>query len=347
MIKIIIAIGVLLVLAIILAIFRVHKLVDVFRGTEKKYVTASNKVNAALFLVFLIVGGIAFFWYSIAEYDRYQIPIASKHGVVTDNLFWVTMWITGAAFLLCNILLFGFSFFYQHKKERSAYFYPDNGKLELLWSVIPAIVLAILVFTGWKAWSDVTSKAPDDAEVIEVMGYQFAWKTRYPGKSNKLGAHDYQLIDAGNPFGIDLKDKNSFDDFSPLEMHLPKGKPVLFKIRARDVLHSVFAPHFRLKMDAVPGMPTRFWFIPEKSTEDMRQETGNPDFDYEIACTEICGRGHFSMRLKVVVDEPEEYEKWKAAQQTWLAQNPEYLEKVPAELREMAKIAAGIQEDEQ
>src|SRR5690606_18298201 len=113
-----------------------------------------------------------------------------------------------------------------------------------------------------------------------------------------------------NEFGLDFTDRSSFDDFIPRELYLPKGRPVEIKIRARDVLHSFYLPHFRVKMDAVPGMPTRFGFTPTKTTEEMREETGNPDFNYELACAEVCGRGHFSMRMIVVVLEPEEYDKW-------------------------------------
>ncbi|NJN42771.1 MAG: cytochrome c oxidase subunit II, partial [Flammeovirgaceae bacterium] len=105
-------------------------------------------------------------------------------------------------------------------------------------------------------------------------------------------------------------------------------------------------PHFRVKMDAVPGMTTHFKFTATKSTADMRNETGNPNFNYELACTEICGKGHFSMRLLVVVDELEDYEKWKASQESWLKQNPEYLKRVPAGLRESAMIKAGIPLDQ-
>lgn len=148
-----------------------------------------------------------------------------------------------------------------------------------------------------------------------------------------------------NEFGLDLSDKNSFDDFKSLELHLPVNKEILLKIRAKDVLHSVFLPHFRVKMDAVPGMPTQFKFTVTKTTQQMRDETGNPDFNYELACTEICGRGHFSMKMAVVVEEEAAYERWKASQEAWLKQNPDYLEKVPAALREAAMINAGLQKD--
>ena len=194
---------------------------------------------------------------------------------------------------------------------------------------------------GWIA------PASADAEIIEVIGQQFAWSVRYPGVKDKvLGTVNYKLIDnSGNEFGLDLTDKNSFDDFKSLELHLPVDKEILLKIRAKDVLHSVFLPHFRLKMDAVPGMPTQFKFKATKTTAQMREELGNPNFNYEMACAEICGKGHFSMRMPVVVEDQETYERWKASQEAWLKQNPDYLKKVPGALKEAAMIKAGMQKD--
>ncbi len=346
MFEVIIAIGVLLLLIILFTLFRISTLVNVVKGTDKKWVSSSNKVNAALMLLFMLGGFGFFFWYSWAYFDKYTMPVASEHGVLTDQLFWVTTAVTGVVFVVTNVLLFYFGFKYQYKEGAKAKFYPDNTKLELLWTVVPAIVLSVLVFTGLKAWNDITSTASEDAEVVEIMGYQFAWGVRYPGvKDNQLGDYDFRRIDAANQFGMKLEDENTYDDFMPLEMHLPVGKEVLLKIRARDVLHSVFIPHLRVKMDAVPGMPTHFKFIPTKTTEEMRTELGDAEFDYFITCTEICGRGHFSMKLKLVIEEEADYEAWKAEQQPWLKLNEDYLEQVPAEKRELAKIKAGIESD--
>lgn len=340
--NLLLGVSVVLVLVILFMIFKLTTLIGVAKGSKRDEDAGSNNINAVLMLLFLIISGIVTLYYSVAWFDDYHLPVASEHGVVTDKLFWITMVITGIAFVITQILLFYFAFRYRYKKNAKAIFYPDNSKLELIWTVVPAVVLTVLILYGLKAWNTITSAAPPEAEVIEVMGAQFAWRVRYPGEDNKLGRYDYRKIDASNAFGMDLSDKNSLDDFVPRELHLPKGKPVLLKIRARDVLHSVFLPHFRLKMDAVPGMPTQFWFIPSKSTADMRQETGNPDFNYELACTEICGKGHFSMRMLVVVDEPADYEKWKKEQKTWLSLNPEYMTQVPEELQEVAMISAGI-----
>ena len=333
-----IAVGALLLLSVVWMVYRIQTLVSVVKGSDKKIATGSNKVNAFLFLVFLVGSGILMFWYSIKEFDNYQMPVASEHGVITDELFWITMAVTGVVFLITHVLLFIFPYKYQYKEGRKAAFYPENHKLELIWTVVPGVVMAGLVISGWMAWSDITAPAPEKAHVVEIMGYQFAWDVRYPGKDNVLGDYDYRLINASNSHGIDFTDKNSIDDFPSPKVVIPKGEPVLFKIRARDVLHSVFAPHMRLKMDAVPGMPTRFWFVPTKTTAEMRAELNDPEFEYEIACTEICGRGHFSMKKVIEVVEPAEYRKWLAEQKSFLQQNPSLAEGLKTENKEIAGI---------
>lgn len=346
MMSLIIGLGVVLVLAILYLIFRIGNLVSLVKG-KKDEDTSWNSLNAYLFMLFMIAGLIGFFWYSFAHFDSYNLPVASEHGVVTDYLFWVTMAVTVVAFVLIFIVMFWFTFKYRYEEGRKAAFFADDHKLEIVWTVVPAIVLALLIFSGLRAWNDITAPASKDAVVIELIGQQFLWTARYPGvKDKQLGVHNYKMIDASNEFGLDLSDANTYDDFKSLELHLPKGQEVQLMIRAKDVLHSVFLPHFRLKMDAVPGMQTTFKFIPTKSTAEMRAETGNPNFNYEMACTEICGRGHFSMKFPVFVhDSVEDYEKWMASQEAWLKQNPEYLQRVPPELRESAMIKAGIPVD--
>lgn len=346
MMSLIIVLSVALILGILYLIFRVSSLVGIAKGKQGKPDSA-NSINAGLFIVFMVLSLAGFFWYSFTHFKSYTLPVASQHGVRTDTLFWVTMGVTVVAFVIISIVMFVFLYKYRYQEGRKAKFYPDNHYLELTWTIVPAIVLTVLIFTGLKAWNDITSQASKDAEVIEIVAQQFAWTARYPGvKDQTLGKTNYKLIDNfGNEFGLDLTDKNSFDDFKSLELHLPKGKEILLKIRAKDVLHSVFLPHFRVKMDAVPGMPTQFKFVVTKTTEEMRKETGDPNFGYELACTEICGRGHFSMRMPVVVEEEEAFNKWKASQETWLKQNPDYLKKIPDALKEAAMIKAGMQKD--
>lgn len=346
MTSLIIGIGVILVLIILYQIFRVSNLVSIAKGKESDRVDSSNSLNAALFIIFMVVSLGVFFWYSFEYFDDYNLPIASVHGADTDLLFWITMAVTVAAFSIISVVMFVFIYQYRYKEGRKAKFYPDNHYLELAWTIIPAIVLTILIFTGLRSWNEITAPAAEDAEVIELVGQQFAWTARYPGvKDNKLGGYNFRLIDAVNEFGLDLTDKNSFDDFKSLELHIPKDKEVLLRIRAKDVLHSVYLPHFRVKMDAVPGMTTLFKFTATKTTQEMRDELSNQNFNYEMACAEICGRGHFSMRMLVVVHEPDDFEQWKKGQESWLKQNPDYLKKVPAALQEAAMIKSGMQKD--
>jgi cytochrome c oxidase subunit II len=347
MMSLLIVLSVVLVLAILYMLFRVGNLISVAKGRRAdNRVEANNGVHAILFIVFTVLSLGAFFWYSYTHYDVYTLPIASEHGVQTDAVFWITMAVTVVAFVIISIIMFVFVYKYQYKEGRKAKFYPDNHYLELAWTIIPAIVLAVLIFTGLRAWNEITSPPSEEAEVIEIVGQQFAWIVRYPGvKDNELGSVNYKLIDAVNEFGLDLTDKNSFDDFKSLDLHLPVNKEIHLKIRAKDVIHSVFLPHFRVKMDAVPGMTTVFKFTVTKTTEQMRAEVSNPNFNYELACTEVCGRGHFSMRLNVIVEEQEAYEQWKASQEAWLKQNPDYLKNVPDALKEAAMIKAGIQID--
>jgi cytochrome c oxidase subunit II len=322
--------AIVLILAILVVIFRLQVLSAVFKGRYEKRVGVSNDINALLFVIVFVVG-LAGFYYSYQDASASFLPAASsEHGVRTDYMFWFSMAILVAAFIATNALLYIFPYFYKYKEGKKAYFYPDNHKLEMAWTIFPALVMAGLVVFGYKEWTQITSPAPKNAEVIEIMAKQFAWQVRYPGKDGVLGNYNYRNIDAINEFGIDMKDSASYDDFTPRELHLPKGKAVLLSIRARDVIHSVFLPHFRVKMDAVPGMPTHFWFTPTKSTSEMRIETGNAKFNYELACTEVCGRGHYSMRYLVVVDEPEDYEIWKQSQETFVSINRDYAaEKAP------------------
>jgi cytochrome c oxidase subunit 2 len=350
MTSIILGIGVVLILVIIMMIFRVQSLISLVRGTPTTRETTSNKVNAAMWVVFLVLGTIGAVWSSIAASDYFLPDASSPHGRETDDLFWITMGITGAVFFATHVLLFYFPWKYRFRENRKASFYPDNNRLEVIWTVVPAIVLTLLVLSGWKVWRDITNPAQtDNGVMVEIVGKQFNWEVRYPGDKHaelgkrrpELGGFDFRLIDASNVVGIDLTDENSFDDFMAREIHLPKGRQVMLKIRARDVLHSVFMPHFRVKMDAVPGMPTKFAFTPDRTTKEMREELGNPEFNYELACTEVCGRGHFSMRTIIVVEEEAEYNAWVAKQKPWLAQNRDYLNKVPANLQEKALRVIG------
>ena len=346
MLSLIIVVAVVLIIAVAFTAYRVTALVDVVKKDKNDdYVPKSNTAQAVLGILFLVGGVVAFFYFSMKEYDNYNLPIASEHAVITERLFWITMAVTVFVFIITQIFLFGFGWKYRYKKENKAHYYPHNNTLEIIWTVVPAVVLAWLIISGLKQWTVITGPAPEDAEVVEVMGYQYAWAFRYPGKDGKLGSYDFRKIDAINSMGIDLTDQAGHDDFMPTQMVIPKGKPVLLKIRGRDVIHSVYNPHFRVQMNAVPGMPTQFWFTPSVSTAEMREQTGNPDFNYELVCNKICGKSHYGMKGIIVVLEEDEYQAWYKENQenSFLKMNPDYISEVPEGLKEAAKIAAGIE----
>src|SRR5690606_4917444 len=260
---------------------------------------------------------------------------ASEHGHQIDHIWNLTVFFTGIVFIGTQFLLFYFAWKYRENKGRSAAFIHDNLKLELLWTIIPSIVLVILLLRGLLAWNDIMADVKEDDEYmeIEVMGMQFNWLIRYPGEDNMLGARDFRLTSGVNPIGQVWSDPKNLDDLQPSEIVLPVGKKVRVRILAREVLHSFFLPHFRVKMDAVPGMPTYFVFTPSITTEQYRQQLSeypeyqvpadpsDPNgpqkwevFDYELACAELCGSGHFSMRKVVRVVEEDEYNAWLASQ---------------------------------
>ena len=345
------ALTILLVLVLLLVVFgllfRLQILPSIFSGTFTRDIGMSNSVNAVLMLVFLFGGG-AWFAYSFVEnFNKMNPPIASVHGHKMETMFWTTMAVIGVAFVITQALLFIYAYKYQYKEGRRAYFFSHNNTIEVVWTIIPAVVMASLIFAGWKAWTRITGPAPKESVVLEVMGKQFNWLVRYPGRDMKLGVVNYRMIDAVNEFGFDLSDKSALDDFTASEIHVPKGVPVLIKIRSRDVLHAVYMPHFRVQMYAVPGMPTRFWFTPTVTTDEMRAKLGNPKFNYELACNQLCGGSHFAMKATVVVDEPDDYQNWYASQQSFSQKNPEVLAAFKQKAKTMvAPVAAAVEEKE-
>lgn len=308
-------IGVLL-LVVLYQIATIFDLIGIVKGQKDPFEKSNSYNSLLLFLFMLAFLGLGA--WSAYEYSDWFLPeSASVHGKWIDNMFNTTLVWTGIIFFLTQILLFYFAFRYSKRKgdDRKALYYPENGKLEMAWTIVPAIVLLGLLVLGAKSWYKITAPAPEDAIILEATGYQFGWVLRYPGKDGKLGKRDYKLIDGTNAIGIDFNDPAAQDDLLVGEIHLPVNKPVLVKIRSRDVLHSFYLPHFRVKMDAVPGTPTRFWFTPEITTAEMRKKLNKPEFNYELACAEMCGAGHFGMLKNVIVETEEEFNAWLNEQQ--------------------------------
>ena len=330
-----------LIIVIAVQIGKVTELAAKIRG-EKEMEDMANKRHSIYILVFMVLF-IIFCIASALYYKNWMLGYgphvaASEHGVPLDNLFNVTVFFTALVFFITQILLFYFAYRYRARIGHKARYLPHNNRLEIIWTIVPAIVMAFLVISGLDVWNQVMADVSEDEEYIEfeATGMQFAWLLRYPGPDGKLGRKDYTLISGSNPLGQDWTDKKNADDFHPNEIVLPVGKKVRVRINSRDVLHNFFLPHFRLKMDAVPGMPTYFVFTPTTTTDEYRKRLreypeynvpANPEdpespmlweeFNYELACAELCGEGHYSMRKLVRIVTEEEYEAWTESQQSY------------------------------
>ncbi len=339
-----------LVAIVTVQIGRLTELSAKIRGEEEVQLQI-NRSSANGMVLFCAAFLVACVWSAI-YYKNYMLGYgphtsASIHGESLDSLFNWTLFFTGIVFFATQIALFWFAYKYKRTKTSKSIFLDHDNKLELIWTAIPAVVMTFLVVSGLDAWNKVMADVPregtavlvpqneDEYLEIEATGYQFAWDLRYPGEDGRLGTKDFRLIDLGtNPLGQDWTDEKNLDDFMPGEIVLPVGQTVRVRITAKDVLHNFYLPHFRVKMDAVPGMPTYFVFTPQVTTEEYRERLKNtpeynqpdpdsPDkmkwetFDFELACAELCGRGHYSMRRIVKVVDEREYRNWLSKQQSY------------------------------
>jgi cytochrome c oxidase subunit 2 len=324
---------IILVFVIIYQIGKASEYAAILRG-EKKVNAQVNRAIAFL-LVAMFVLGLWGIWECHNYFKDMMLPIAAcKTGERYDAMFNTTVVVTGIVFLLTQAVLFWFCFKYQASDKRTTYFFAHSNKLELIWTTIPAIAMAVLVAIGLRNWYEVTSPAPAEATVIEIVGKQFNWLIRYPGKDNELGKRDFRKInDANNVLGLDWSDPHNSDDIIAQngEMHVVVGKPVKLVIGSRDVIHDVGLPHFRMKMDAVPGITTTLWFTPTITSDSMKLITKNPNFVYEIACDQLCGKGHYAMRGTIIVETQAQYDKWMASQSSYYATaNPAAAPAAPA-----------------
>ena len=341
------------VLALItIALWQITKIFELSQPKKTNTQVADdddNRWNGQLMFAFLI------FIYAITLFSFWKwgdvlLPDASsEHGLEYDNLMWISFAIIFFTQTITQALLHYFAYKYRGEKGKKALFYADNDRLEAIWTIIPVIALAGLILYGLYTWTDImTVEENDDALVVELYAQQFNWKARYAGDDRVLGDANVRFLqdfDGKNLVGIDATDPNGFDDVVVQELHLPAGREVIFKMRSQDVLHSAYMPHFRAQMNCVPGMITEFAFTPTVTTEEMWQtddikakvkkinairrensqallakgeEALEPYvFDYLLLCNKICGASHYNMQMKIVVETPEEFEKWMTDQQTF------------------------------
>ncbi len=320
--------GLLLVVLVVLTyiilfqIARSSEIIAQIQG-EEAYDKKRNK-----YLSYSMIALMAVLFIGAYYCHKYLMPMmlpkaASNHGVEYDWLYNVTTILTLVVFFATHVMLFVFAYIYRRKEGKKPFHFAHNNRLEIVWTTVPALTLAILIALGLKTWFTMTSDAPKGSMRIEIVGKQFNWITRYPGKDGVLGKRYFTNInEKDNILGLDWKDSKTHDDIviPNGELHLVKDKPVELIIGSRDVVHDVGLPHFRMKMDAVPGITSRMWFTPTITTEEMKEITGNPDFVYEIACDQMCGKGHYSMRGVVVVETQAEHDAWLRKQQSYYSQ---------------------------
>jgi len=288
--------------------------------------------NFLLFAVFFY----AMMIYCLIAFNVILLPeSASIEGEHEDNLYNITYILIGIVQFIMQFIIFYFSYKYRGRKDKKALFFADSHKLEFIWTAVPSIVLVALIAYGLWQWNNIMDLSEDkDAIIIEVYAKQFSWDVRYAGKDNSLGYANVNFIKGINTMGVDMSDENSKDDKQVTEIHLPKGRKVIFKFRSQDVLHSAYMPHFRAQMNCVPGMVTQFGFTPKFTTVEMRQNKEvmakvaginkirkkkgeDPyEFDYLLLCNKICGASHFNMQMKIVVEEEEDFVNWLSEQPT-------------------------------
>jgi cytochrome c oxidase subunit II len=224
-----------------------------------------------VFMFILFVGWGAFFVYCLIRFRRSRNPVANYAGV---------------------------------KSHASSY-------LEVVVAVVEAVLLIGFSIPLWAARVD---HAPPESEalVVQVTGEQFAWNMHYPGPDKVFGRTDIKLLDLqSNPLGLDRSDPAAADDVTTVnQLYLPVNKPVIVRLKSKDVIHSFGVPEFRVKQDAVPGLTIPLWFVPNVTTAEMRAQTGKPEFQYEIACAQLCGLGHARMRGFVTVQTADEFSTW-------------------------------------
>jgi len=198
-----------------------------------------------------------------------------------------------------------------------------KSKASTIGEVLVAIAEGILLLLfSIPMWAERVDEVPAESEstVVRVVAQQFAWNVWYPGADGVFGAADISMVDeATNPIGLDRSDEAGADDIWTVnQLHLPVDKPAIIHLSSKDVIHSFNLPNMRIKQDAIPGLSIPVWFIPTKTTTQIREETGNPDYVYEIACAQLCGNSHYSMRGFLTVHTEEDYQAWLDEEASYL-----------------------------
>jgi cytochrome c oxidase subunit 2 len=226
-------------------------------------------------------------------------PCVTVHGEKIDSLFMVIFWLTATVFVVTQVTYIYFLIAYRNRPGHKAFYSHGSNKLEVIWTTAPTIVFLVLAIYGNRLWDEIHRPAPSNAFVVDISSYQFGWQMRYPGVSGKLAPMDVRKISDQNPFGTDPADPLTAQDVISSELVIPVGRPVHVLLHSRDVIHSFYVPEFRLYQDCVPGRTIGWvWF--------QATRTG----DFQLACNQLCGTGHYNMKAPIRVVTEEEFQKW-------------------------------------
>ena len=333
--KLLILIGLVLLIIAVHQLMRVIELSREFKKTKEWEITDSDNAFNGKAMLLAGFGLITFLFWQGNRWNDNALPGASSvHGLKVDALWDINMYLITFVFVITNAFLFYYAYKYAGKKGVKATFLAHDNRLEMAWTIAPAIVLAGIIIFGLKYWNEITEKSSDPNKItIELYAKQFDWTARYAGSDKTLGLTDYRQIDGGNSVGMDTLDPAGYDDvLVKNEFHIPVNREIEFKMRSRDVIHSAYMPHFRAQMNCVPGMITEFKFTPNKTTAEMRKDAyviqlmaginearakkGEPavEFDYILLCNKICGVSHFNMQMTIIVESEKDYKAWLAKQ---------------------------------
>jgi cytochrome c oxidase subunit 2 len=254
--------------------------------------------------------------------------LASEHGAALDRAL-------GLVHVLMAVLFVGWGAFFAYvllrfrRRRQKAADYRGITSHTSTW-VEGAVAVAeafLLVGLSMPLWADRVERLPPPAEstLVRVVAEQFAWNVHYPGPDGAFGRTDVELIDTqSNPLGLDRKDPAAKDDVTTInQLHLPVGRPARIALSSKDVIHSFALQEMRVKQDVVPGVSVEVWFVPKVTTDEMRSRLGNPEYNYEISCAQLCGLGHYRMRGFVTLHTPEAFQAWMDEQQAEIGEADE------------------------
>jgi len=242
-----------------------------------------------LFLLVPVLGVLVFVFAASPDsrplLDHWLPENINKYGYVIDDLFMFILYLTGAIFIVTGLLLFRFLWKYDAaRNSEPAKYTHGNHSLEILWSILPAVILLFIAIFQMDAWAEHKMRRPllengdRKPALAQVTGRQFEWRIRYAGPDQQIGTpDDFHIVN---------------------ELHVPVDEDVVLRVQSEDVLHSFFLPNLRIKQDLVPGMKQFSWFH------------ANRIGVFDLACAELCGWGHYKMRGRLIVQSREDFDNW-------------------------------------